>query len=69
MLIIEEAAHLCAICVRACAEKEMQQRKRQFLLTVWKEEEMKEKQEHEYCSVGIMLGGKDQLKEGMLPRM
>lgn len=46
----------------------MQQRKRQFLLPVWKEEEMKEKQEHEYCSVG-MLGGKDQLKEGMLPRM
>lgn len=30
---------------------------------------MKEKQEHEYCSVEVMLGGKDQLKEGMLARI
>lgn len=29
---------------------------------------MKQEQEHEYCSVGIMLEGKDHLKEGTLPR-
>lgn len=32
MLITEEAAHLCVICVRACAEKEMQQRKKTVFL-------------------------------------
>lgn len=57
MLISEEAALLRAICVRACAEKEIQKSKEQFLLTVQKEKKKKkEKQEREYCNVGTRLG-------------
>lgn len=56
MLISEEAALLRAIYVRACAEKEIQKSKEQFLLTVQKEKKKKEKQEREYCNVGTRLG-------------